>query len=149
MQQSVEVLKVIIYKVWCKWNLSQRKENKFFINIQLSLSLTSGFNMSFLYVNSYCSRTILFIKVAFLDRALLVFFSSRSASSHYQQIPNLIAKEGCKNKLYISFLESSITSLSGFFSMNGWSYHCSVILPDWIAICEHPPHTENALQDHF
>lgn len=33
LQQSVEVLKVIIYKVWCKRNLPLQKENKFFINI--------------------------------------------------------------------------------------------------------------------
>lgn len=124
LQQSVEVLKVIIYKVWCKWNLSRRKENKFFINIQLSLSLTSGFNMSYLYINSYRSGTMIFIKVAFLMPSSLMFFTSRSVSSHYQQIPNLIAKKGCKNKLYISFPKSSTTSFFGFFSMSGRSYHC-------------------------
>lgn len=96
MRQSAEVLKVIIYKVWCKWDLSRWKENKFFINIQLSLSLTSGFNMSYLYINSYCSGTMIFINMAFLMPSSLMVFTSRSMSSHYQQIPNLITKNDAK-----------------------------------------------------
>ena len=74
LQQSVEVLRVIIYKVWCKWNLPQWKENKFLINIQLSLSLTSNINMPYLYINSYWLGAIIFTKVAFLVPSSLQFF---------------------------------------------------------------------------
>ena len=74
LQQSVEVLRVIIYKVWCKWNLPQWKENKFLINIQLSLSLTSNINMPYLYINSYWLGAIIFTKVVFLVPSSLQFF---------------------------------------------------------------------------
>lgn len=77
LQQSVEVLRVIIYKVWCKWNLPQWKENKFLINMQLSLSLTSSINMPYHYINSYCSGMIIFTKVAFLVPSSSQFFKSQ------------------------------------------------------------------------
>lgn len=143
MQPSVEVLKVIIYKGWCKWNLPQWKENKFFINIQLSLSH---------FWIQYALSSLTVQGQQYLLRWPFEFHHDEGFFKFQISVITLLinsepyCRRRCSNKRHVSFPESPMAPFAVF--LNEWAAWPLFVLPDWIANCVHPPHTQNALWLH-